>query len=86
MKRLKEYINQSAWGKIRRLLEEKCRKRKGKLSAVSPLKAATQTCSCCGYRRTGSEKLNLSERVFICPNCGFIEDRDINAAKNILKF
>ena len=28
------------------------------------------------------EKLSLKDRKYICPICGMIEDRDINAAKN----
>lgn len=29
------------------------------------------------------EKIGLNERIYQCPKCGHIEDRDINAAKNI---
>ena len=29
-------------------------------------------------------KKDLSVRVHICPYCGYIENRDVNAAKNIL--
>ena len=46
----------------------------------------TQTCNHCGYRHTGSEKLTLSDRTITCNNCGHVEDRDINAARNILEF
>ncbi|TRV54144.1 MAG: transposase, partial [Microcystis panniformis Mp_MB_F_20051200_S6D] len=28
---------------------------------------------------------SLSTRTHICPHCGYVEDRDINAAINILK-
>jgi transposase len=27
----------------------------------------------------------LSVRTHICPHCGLVEDRDVNAAKNILQ-
>lgn len=37
--------------------------------------------SCCGHVL---DKLSLSERTVVCPECGVIHDRDINAAKNIL--
>lgn len=40
----------------------------------------SQTCSHCGERH----KLNLSDRVFTCPNCGLVLNRDHNAAINIL--
>ena len=35
----------------------------------------------CGYKK---DDLQLSDRVWVCPECGIIHDRDINAAKNIL--
>lgn len=37
--------------------------------------------SCCGYVL---DRLSLSERTVVCPECGVIHDRDVNAAKNIL--
>ena len=40
---------------------------------------SSQLCSCCGSR----QKLKLTDRVYICPNCGLIIDRDENAAINI---
>jgi putative transposase len=47
--------------------------------AVSP-KFTTQECSSCGFR----VKKSLSMRTHICPNCGLVLDRDVNAALNIL--
>ena len=41
---------------------------------------SSKTCSECGSVR---EKLTLSERLFICPECGVVLDRDLNAAKNL---
>ena len=40
----------------------------------------SKTCSCCGniHSRLGSSK------VFSCPSCGIIMDRDVNGARNIL--
>ena len=34
---------------------------------------------------SSKNSLNLSERKWMCPNCGIEHDRDLNAAKNILK-
>ncbi len=55
--------------------------RKGKATvAVSPHNT-NQNCSNCGQKVPKS----LSTRTHICPHCGYVEDRDINAAINILK-
>jgi putative transposase len=48
---------------------------------VDPYKTS-QVCSHCG--KEGPHK-DLNERVFTCEHCGFVLDRDINAAINILK-
>lgn len=47
-------------------------------------KPTTQTCSKCGYRHMNDEKLTLEDREFVCKSCGHTDDRDYNAAKNIL--
>ena len=41
---------------------------------------SSKTCSVCGYKK---RDLRLSDREWICPNCGMKHDRDINAAMNI---
>ena len=41
----------------------------------------TQTCSNCGYLHRGIG----SSKIFNCPKCNILAERDANAAKNILR-
>ena len=41
---------------------------------------SSQLCSKCGHQ----QKMPLSARTYVCPECGQIIDRDLNAARNIL--
>lgn len=47
---------------------------------VSRWYPSSKTCSSCGTVR---EELELEERMFVCLDCGYVADRDYNAAKNL---
>ncbi|AFU59454.1 putative transposase [Candidatus Nitrososphaera gargensis Ga9.2] len=61
---------------------EKTRKRGGQVIVVNP-NGTSQKCSRCGV--VAEKKLGLDVRMFECYSCGMVIDRDLNAAKNILK-
>lgn len=92
MKRMKtwlvRYISEASWGELKTMLSYKLQKRGCHLVSISSLNASTQRCSACGTKLDDDHKLKLYDRVFKCPNpsCNHVEDRDINAAKNIAKF
>lgn len=77
---LAKSINDVAWSTFRRWLEYFAYKY-GKITvAVQPYNTS-QDCSNCGQKVQKS----LSVRTHVCPHCGFVCDRDTNAAINILK-
>ena len=50
------------------------------LRIVDRFYPSSKTCHSCGYIHKG---LKLKDRVYICPECGYKEDRDLNAALNL---
>lgn len=65
---------------FKRQLEYKTEKFSSKLILVDRFFPSSQICSNCGNHR---HKMPLKNRVYVCPDCGHTEDRDLNAAKNI---
>ena len=43
---------------------------------------SSKTCSRCGAVKA---KLALSERTYVCTQCGLVLERDVNAARNLAK-
>lgn len=78
--RLAKSINDVAWSTFRQWLEYFGFKYGKATVAVAPHNTS-QNCSNCGQKVPKS----LSTRTHVCPHCGYVEDRDINAAINILK-
>ncbi|BAY64082.1 ISSoc7, transposase [Calothrix brevissima NIES-22] len=65
---------------FKRQLEYKTEKFSSKLTLVDRMFPSSQICSNCGQHR---HKMPLKNRVYVCPECGHIEDRDLNASKNL---
>lgn len=79
---LAKAIAEVSWSETVRQLEYKATKYGRTVVKVDRYFASSKTCSHCGSKKTD---LNLSDRTFICPECGFSLDRDLNAAINIEK-
>ncbi|GAA8975696.1 hypothetical protein Taitung263_07860 [Helicobacter pylori] len=54
------------------------RQHNGKLLVKVPPQYTSKTCYHCG---SINPKLKLNHRQYLCPDCGYKEHRDINAAK-----
>ena len=67
---------------ICRILEYKAKYYGKRYIQIDSYYPSSQECSKCGYK---NEKVKeLSVRNWVCPECGSVHDRDINASQNIL--
>ena len=64
---------------FRAKLQAKCNENGIELQVVDRWYPSSKTCHCCG---TVKKDLKLSDRIFKC-SCGYVEDRDFNAALNL---
>jgi len=78
---LAKSIMDASWGAFLAILEAKAENAGHQVIRVNP-RFTTQACSHCG---TLIQK-SLSVRTHMCTSCGFVADRDVNAAKNILSW
>lgn len=74
-------VHDLGWGEFVRMLAYKCRKYGKTLVMIDKFYPSSKTCMECGYVH---KELTLSDRVFVCPQCGHVIDRDWQAAMNIL--
>lgn len=81
--KLAKAISEVSWFEFRRMLEYKANWYNRQLIIAPSNYASSQLCSNCGNK--SSQTKDLSCRTYICPVCGMIMDRDINASKNLLK-
>jgi putative transposase len=77
---LAKSILDAGWSTFLDILTDKAGSAGGQVIRINP-RFTTQHCSKCGELVQKS----LSVRTHICPSCGYVADRDVNAACNILK-
>ena len=77
---LAKSIQELSLGKFKTLLEYKAEWYGKDIIKIGRWFPSSKLCSCCGNKKP---KLLLSERTYICEECGNEIDRDLNAAINI---
>lgn len=80
---LSRQISDAGWSEFRRMLVYKTTWYGSRLVVAPRFFPSSKTCSICG---AVNEDLRLSDRVYRCPRCGVVLDRDLNAARNLVKF
>ena len=81
--KLAQHIGSVSWSKFFDMLAYKATWYGNDIIKVPTLYPSSQTCSCCGYKNPLVK--NLAVRVWECPDCHTMHNRDINASINILK-
>lgn len=71
----------NGWGMFTTMLDYKMTERGKRLQKIDRWFPSSQTCSVCGCVNENVKNLNV--RKWICPHCGAVHDRDVNAAINI---
>lgn len=79
--KLAESIQEMNFGEFKRILEYKANWYNRKIVYIDRFYPSSKTCHNCGYI---NKDLKLSDRQWICPQCGEVIKRDYNAALNIL--
>lgn len=85
-------LHRSLFGYFREVLTYKCDWYGNTLIVADRFYPSTQRCSACGFVKTGDDKITLTGNAkhgtkhneYICYECGYRDDRDRNAVKNLL--
>jgi len=72
-------VHDVAWGQFTSILVSKAESAGREVVKVDP-RGTSQRCNACG----ATVQKDLSVRIHRCP-CGYVDDRDVNAAKNVIR-
>lgn len=81
--KLARAIQEQCFYEFYRQLEYKCLFKGIPLITADRFFPSSKTCYSCGFMK---RDLRLSDRTYICPNCGNTLDRDLQAAKNLERY
>ena len=80
-RKLSKAIGDASWSAFLTMLAYKAEWYEKALVKVGRFYPSSKACHTCGWINQG---LRLDQREWMCPHCGAVHDRDLNAAKNIL--
>ena len=79
--KLAKSIQDVSFCELKNILQYKASWNDKRVIFIDRFYPSSKLCSSCGYK---NNELQLSDREWVCPECGVIHDRDINAALNIM--
>ena len=79
--KLAKAIQEVSFCELKNILQYKASWNDNQVIFIDRFYPSSKLCSDCGYK---NDELQLSDREWVCPKCGVVHDRDINAAVNIL--
>ncbi|EMT46049.1 RNA-guided endonuclease InsQ/TnpB family protein [Anoxybacillus flavithermus] len=82
-RKLSKAIQEQTFREFKRQMEYKCAWNGIKFIVADQFFPSSKTCSHCGAVK---DKLSLSERTFVCDECGNKIDRDVNASINLKNY
>lgn len=82
-KHLSKAIQEECFYEFRRQIEYKSKERNIIVIFAPRFYPSSKLCSCCGYVK---KDLKLSDRIYRCPKCGNIINRDLQAAINLRNY
>lgn len=80
--KLAQSISDVSWGSLVSMLKYKAAWYNRQVIQIDRFYPSSKTCSHCHHQM---DSMDLSIREWVCPSCGTHHDRDVNAAKNILR-
>lgn len=79
-RKLAKVISEMRWSEFRRQIEYKARLKGIEVVFADVFFASSKTCSNCVHV---NKDLQLKDRVYVCPVCSHVIDRDLNASLNL---
>lgn len=82
-KHLSKAVQEQKFYEFRRQIEYKSSWNNIEIVFADRFYPSSKTCSCCGHIK---KDLKLSDRTYICEECGLVIDRDFNASLNLKNY
>ncbi len=80
---LAKAVQEQCFYEFYRQIQYKCNWHNIEFVTAARFYPSSKLCSCCGYVK---KDLKLSERVYICPECHNVIDRDFQASVNLMRY